>query len=70
MKSNISLDVPSKIKALQSDLAKLEKDFDRAVDVTALKMTKKNGKIQCWSWRAYFNNTSLILQTIFDFLID
>jgi hypothetical protein len=44
IKSNIS-PASSKIKAFQSSLAKLKEDFDRAVDVTTLKMAKKNGEI-------------------------
>jgi hypothetical protein len=34
-----------RVKVLQSDFSKLKEDLDRAVDVPALMMVRRNGKI-------------------------
>jgi hypothetical protein len=44
--ATISLKDHEKITALKGDFGKLKEDFDRAVDVGALTLGRKNGK--CW----------------------
>jgi hypothetical protein len=68
VKSTISTDASTKIKTLQGEFGKLEKEFDRSVDVTALKLAKKNGEL-----RHYINENSQmtsILQRNPDYLTD
>jgi hypothetical protein len=42
--ATISLRDHEKIAALKGDFGKLKEDFDRAVDVGALTLARKNGK--------------------------
>jgi hypothetical protein len=45
MKSTTSTESPNRIKTLTNDFTKLEREFHLSIDVTALKMAKKNGTI-------------------------